>query len=116
MLYDEVKQTIIDVFEEELLPYSDVFSNKENGYMNHIKKFMNIVGEIGYVFSDVYHAHGIGNNNEYTIYYITRDDDGFPLKREIIKFTYVLGVYGGVYVALKDVITDRVLCFCGKTY
>ena len=52
-----------------------------------------------------YNANGIGNNNEYTIYLETADEDGFLVKKEIAEFYYCFGIFGGCFVRLTDLAT-----------
>lgn len=73
----------------------------------HIKYFKEYVKDIGLSFSNCYHANGIGNNNEYTIYLETTDEDGFIIKKEIANFYYCFGIYGGCFVRLTDLATGK---------
>ena len=82
-------------------------------YNNHdasdiIKDFISEVKKIGLLFSTCHHANGIGNNNEYVIYINGKDNDGFVVKKEVAKFYYCYGIFGGVYASLTDVASNMV--------
>lgn len=67
-----------------------------------VKWFRESVEHMGLSFSNVYHAYGIGNNNEYTIMLKETDADGFEIEKKVCTFFYCKGIYGGVYTQLKD--------------
>lgn len=50
--------------------------------------------EIG---NDVYHEHGIGNNNRYPVYYNTPDE-----KQQVGYLNLINDMYGSVYVYVTD--------------
>lgn len=82
------------------------------GYDDHsasdlICKFKTAVKNTGLQFSNVYHANGIGNNNEYTIYIESTDSDGFVVKKEVAKLYYCYGIFGGIFVSLTDLATKN---------
>lgn len=72
-----------------------------------IINFKKDVERSGLKFSKCYHANGIGNNNDYTIYLESRDDDGFVIKKEVADFYYCYGIYGGCFVSVKDLATGN---------
>lgn len=72
-----------------------------------IKDFKDEVESIGLNFSTCYHANGIGNNNEYVIYFEGKDEDGFIIEKKVAKFYYCTGIYGGVYTYLEDLANDN---------
>ena len=72
---------------------------------NHLRYFRRYVEGLGLKYSDCYNANGIGNNNEYTIYLETIDEDGFLVKKEIAKLYYCFGIFGGCFVRLTDLAT-----------
>lgn len=74
-----------------------------------IMQFKMEVRDIGLKLSNCHHANGIGNNNDYTIYLETRDEDGFVIKKEIAKFYYYYGIFGGCFVLLEDLATGNTL-------
>ena len=74
-----------------------------------IVDFKKDVEKLGLKFSNCHHANGIGNNNDYTIYIETHDDDGFVIKKEIANFYYCYGIYGGCYVLIKDLATGNTI-------
>lgn len=71
-----------------------------NGFIDNVKKH-------GLKFTDCYHANGIGNNNDYRIYIETKDDEGFVIQKNIARFYYCYGIYGGCYVMLEDLATNE---------
>lgn len=75
----------------------------------YIKRFIEIVKSAGLKFSNCYHANGIGNNNEYTIYLETKDADGFIIQKNIATFYYCYGIYGGCHVSLTDLSTGEII-------
>ena len=65
-----------------------------DGYLEE-KKF-----EIG---NDVYHAHGIGNNNRYPVYYNAENE-----KQQVGYLNIIIDPYGGCRVFVSDYNDDRV--------
>lgn len=85
---------------------------KDYCYCNHkacdnIVEFKKAVESTGLKFTKVFHAHGIGNNNEHIIYLENQDEDGFVIKREICEFYYCYGIYGGCFAYIKDLVTNE---------
>lgn len=72
-----------------------------------INKFKDHIKLYGLQLSNCYHANGIGNNNEYTIFIETKDADGFVIQKNIASFYYCYGIYGGCYVRLEDLSTKE---------
>lgn len=72
-----------------------------------IVNFKKDVEKHGLKFSKCYHANRIGNNNDYTIYLESHDDDGFIIKKEIANFYYCYGLSGGCFVFVKDLRTGN---------
>lgn len=93
----------IELFEDEI----NAYNYHDDRARKHISNFKNRIQEYGLKFSNCYHAHGIGNNNDYMIYVETKDDDGFVIQKNIANFYYCYGVYGGCYVMLKDLVTNE---------
>lgn len=84
------------------------------GYNNRraadlIRDFKKNVQLHGLTLSNCYHANGIGNNNEYTIYCEDIDADGFVIRKNVATFYYCFGIYGGCYVCLTDLATGKKL-------
>ena len=90
-------------------PILDSYCYNDHRACNLIVDFKKDVVELGLKFSNCHHANGIGNNNDYTIYLETHDDDGFVVKKEIAKFYYCYGVFGGCYVSMKDLATGNTI-------
>lgn len=88
-------------------PILDSYCHNDHRACNLIVDFKKDVVELGLKFSNCYHANGIGNNNDYTIYIETHDDDGFVIKKEIANFYYCYGIYGGCSVYVKDLATGN---------
>lgn len=74
-----------------------------------VNEFKEKVKMYGLQFSNCYHANGIGNNNEYTIYLETKDADGFIIQKNIATFYYCYGIYGGCHVSLTDLSTGEII-------
>lgn len=87
----------------------DSYCYKDHRACDLIVSFKKDVEELGLKFSNCHHANGIGNNNDYTIYLETHDDDGFVIKKEIANFYYCYGIYGGCYVLIKDLATGNAI-------
>lgn len=93
---------------------NNVATLNQYDYHNHdalklIGKFRTDVVNEGLKFSNCYHANGIGNNHEYNIYLETHDEDGFVIQKNIAEFYYCTGIYGGCFVQLKDLVTNKVI-------
>ena len=73
-----------------------------------IKDFKNCVTRLGLKLFDCDNS-GIGNNNDYIIYLETIDEDGFIIHKNIANFYYCYGIFGGVYVMLKDLATTETI-------
>lgn len=71
-------------------------------YRNSLNRFKLAVESLGLNYGKVYHANGIGNNNEYPIVLKTVDEDGFVVEKQVCKFYYCVGIYGGVSAYLYD--------------
>ena len=85
---------------------------KDYCYSNHkacdnIIEFRRAVENSGLKFTKVFHANGIGNNNEHVIYLESQDKDGFIIKKEICEFYYCYGIYGGCFAYIKDLATNE---------
>lgn len=93
----------IELCEDEI----DAYSYRDDRARRCISSFINRVKDYGLKFSNCYHAHGIGNNNDYMIYVETNDEDGFVIQKNIANFYYCYGIYGGCYVRLKDLATNK---------
>lgn len=98
-------ELFIELYEDEINSYS----YHDNRARKRINDFICHVKDYGLKFSNCYHAHGIGNNNDYMIYVETKDDEGFVIQKNIANFYYCYGVYGGCYVMLKDLSTNKKL-------
>ena len=85
----------------------DAYSYCNSDAIYCFKDFISNVRTLGLEFSDVYHANGIGNNNEYKIYLKEIDKDGFFIQKNIAEFYYCTGIYGGCYASLKDFATGE---------
>ena len=81
--------------------------------IEHIKAFKAGVKEIGLELSTCYHAHGIGNNNEYKIYKVEKDEDGFVVQKQVAELYYCYGIFGGCMIQLKDLATNSVVARVG---
>ena len=99
-------------FRSQLVAYQDVlgaYRYNDTRAQDRIKAFKNSVALLGLKFSNCYHASGIGNNNNYTIYLEVRDSDGFVVQKNIANFYYCYGIFGGCYASLKDLSTGSQL-------
>ena len=85
----------------------NAYSYCDNRACALINKFIQNVKKHGLKFSNCYHANGIGNNNEYMIYLEIKDADGFVVQKNVANFYYCYGIYGGCYVRLKDLATNK---------
>lgn len=110
MKQTECMSIINRLFNEHIKTNEHIF--KSYCYSDHrvcglIISFKKEVEKAGFKFSKCYHANGIGNNNDYTIYLESHDDDGFVIKKEIANFYYCYGIYGGCTVYVKDLATGN---------
>ena len=85
---------------------------KDYCYNNHkacdnIIEFRKAVENSGLKFTKVFHANGIGNNNERVIYLESQDKDGFIIKKEKREAEDWYGGYGGCVAEMKDVATNE---------
>ena len=85
---------------------------KDYCYCNHkacdnIIEFRKAVENCGLKFGKVFHANGIGNNNECVIYVESQDKDGFIIKKEVCEFYYCYGIHGGCFTYVKDLATGE---------
>jgi hypothetical protein len=87
----------------------DAYCYRDDRANTYIKSFKNAVEQLGLKFSNCYHANGIGNNNEYKIFLEKIDEDGFLVQRNVAEFYYCHGIYGGCFVSLTDLVTDKKL-------
>ena len=85
----------------------DKYCYNDHRAIDVIRCFVDSVKSAGLQFSNCYHANGIGNNNDYTIFIETKDSDGFIVQKNIANFYYCCGIYGGCYVSLKDLSTNE---------
>lgn len=81
--------------------------------IRHIEAFKAGVKEMGLELSTCYHAHGIGNNNEYKIYREEKDEDGFVVQKQVAELYYCYGIFGGCMIQLKDLATNSVVARVG---
>lgn len=103
-----------------------IATNRKNfinyGYNNHtccdnIRAFLiNVKERLGLSVSNCYHAHGIGNNNEYTIFKQETDEDGFSVDKKIAELYYCYGIFGGCQIRLTDLNTGELVRDVGRAY
>ena len=110
MKQSECISVINELFKKHIKTNEQIF--KSYNYCDHracdlIINFKKEVEKAGFKFSNCYHANGIGNNNDYTIYLESHDNDGFVIKKEIANFYYCYGIYGGCSVYVKDLATGN---------
>lgn len=114
------KQECIDtlkaIFDEEMLSHESAFECRDGKKEAQaaLDRFFDRVRMAGMKFGNTYHAHGIGNNNEKPIYVMSVDEDGFIIEKNVAKFSYVYGIYGGILVKLRDYANDELLRDCGR--
>lgn len=100
---EELTQKVIELFYKTL--DVDAMRRKSycnNDYQNSFNLFQKKVEQLGLKYGKCYHANGIGNNNEYPILLVEYDQDGFLVEREVCKFFYMTGIYGGVEAFIRD--------------
>ena len=85
------------------------YGYNDNRACELIKTFKSELDLKNLKFTNVYHANGIGNNNLYTIYVEEKDEDGFVIQKRIAEFYYCYGIFGGVFVSLKDLSTNNII-------
>lgn len=106
----EYMQEIITLFNTHITANRSIFDaycyrdDRANIYLKH---FRNAVERLGLKFSNCYHDHGIGNNNEYKIFLEKIDEDGFLIQKNIAEFYYCHGIYGGCFVSLTNLATGE---------
>ena len=106
----EYMQEIIKLFRSNIVSYEKIFDAycyRDSRADQYIKYFKSDVEQLGLKFSNCYHAHGIGNNNQYYIYLEKIDEDGFLIQKNVAEFYYCHGIYGGCFVSLTDVTTGE---------
>lgn len=102
-----------DCFQRHIVNKRDImraYDYADNRAVDCISSFKEEVKSVGLKLSNCYHANGIGNNNEYNIYVEDTDKDGFKIKKEVAEFYYCYGIFGGVYLYLKDLLTEEKIC------
>lgn len=113
MTKQEYLDFIVTTFKLHILANSEAFKNYSynNDKANlYLLDFFNIIKENGLTFSNPYHLHGIGNNNEYRIFIKEKDNDGFIIEKNIAKFHCTYGIYGGISARVEDYDTNEQLC------
>ena len=85
----------------------DAYCYNDHRACDLIIGFKKNVEKHGLKFSKCYHANGIGNNNDYTIYIEEKDTNGFVVQKQVANFYYCYGIFGGCYVMLKDLATGE---------
>lgn len=111
MTQKEYMEEIVKIFNTTIKENEKIFN--AYCYNNHdcidyvIYFKTSVKDKLGLKFTDPYHAHGIGNNNESIIYKEIIDEEGFILKKEIAEFYYCTGIFGGCYVCLTDLATKE---------
>lgn len=114
MTKKEYLDFIVATFKWHILANSEVFkkygwgNNEYKPFLNNF--FDNIKEEGGLTFGAPYHAHNIGNNNEYRIFLKEKDKDGFIIEKNIAKFHITYGVYGGISAWVEDYDNGAKLC------
>lgn len=104
--FEKVKEYFVKYIESNK-SILDSYCYSDHRAVDALNQFYNAVKNSGMKCSKIYHANGIGNNNEYKIYIDDTDKDGFVIKKYIAKMYYCYGVYGGCYVALTDLSTEK---------
>ncbi len=104
---------IVATFKLRILANSETFkkycyNNRE--YMPHLKDYFENIRKGGLTFGDPYHAHGIGNNEEYRIFLKEKDENGFIIEKNIAKMHITYGIYGGISAWVEDYDTNEQLC------
>ena len=105
--YMDYIKDVFEIYIEDNSAILRAYCYNDNRAVDCINKFINAVKYVGLKFSKCYHANGIGNNNDYTIFIETKDDDGFVIQKNVANFYYCYGIYGGCYVMLKDLSTNE---------
>ena len=113
MTKQEYLDFIVATFELHILANSEAFKNYSYDNDNaiiYLSDFFNKIKEYGLSFSNPYHLHGIGNNNEYRIFLKEKDNEGFIIEKNIAKFHCTYGIYGGISAWVEDYDTNEQLC------
>lgn len=87
----------------------DAYCYRDDRACKYINAFKSYVQSLGLKLSNCYHSSGIGNNNDYMIFLEITDSDGFVVHKNVAKFYYCYGIFGGVYAMLKDMSTGKQL-------
>lgn len=98
-LMREVQKAFYEQIDYEELKRHDYLNDD---YRNSLRRFKLAVESLGLQYGKCYHANGIGNNNEYPILLVEIDEDGFRIEKQVCKFYYCVGIYGGVSAYLYD--------------
>lgn len=75
----------------------DAYSYRDNRARDCIAGFISFAKSKGLKFSNCYHAHGIGNNCQYPVYY-----DADNETQHCANININSGMYGDVYVSIED--------------
>ena len=102
-------EQLVNKFNSEFTAYttmdSDNFFCPKERFITFIRNDLNLM------LGDVYHAYGVGANNEFMIYKSDIDEDGFEIRKNVCKFEYIYG-NPSIFTAIKD-IDGKVLCQAG---
>lgn len=98
-LLNKVVNTFCNTLDIDAMKRKD-YSN--NDYKISFDEFKQKLKNMGLEYGRCYHENGIGNNNEYPILLIEYDEDGFRIEKQVCKFYYCTGIYGGVYASIID--------------
>jgi hypothetical protein len=85
----------------------DSYCYRDHRARDLIAHFKSKIERYGLKFSKCHHANGIGNNNEYTIFVENKDENGFIIQKNVAAFYYCFGIYGGCYVCLTDLSSNK---------
>lgn len=115
-----IKRNFNDCFQDDIMCTGYEWGNNlpwgiRNPLFNdRAQQFSESIKNLGLSFSTCHHAHGIGNNNEYTIVVRNTDEDGFIIEKQICKYVYVYGIYCHLVTARLEELDGRVIISRGR--
>lgn len=110
MTREDYINKIKQAFLNNIASHSQEFKSHDyfnDNYKTYWKDFFNNLKEVGLAFGNCYHAHNIGNNNEWDLMIREQDQEGFAIEKKVATLFMTLGIYHGVSVWVMDYVTKE---------